>query len=115
MILFLVVCTFVGFILTLIAFIYFKAIRPQKRLYDIFIAQGIPGEPFVPIFGQLFDIIRASKQNKRLEYFNELAQKHVYHFLIGQGPLIRFMVLEPELLADVFGRSKAENYQKTSF
>jgi len=115
MILFLIVYTFFGLILVLITFIYFKLVRPQKRLYDNFKVQGIPCEPFVPIFGQLFDMIRANKQNKGLEYFNELAQKHGNYFLLSMGPLARFILLEPELLADVLSRSKAENYEKTSF
>jgi cytochrome P450 len=115
MVLLLIVYIFFGFILALTAFIYFKLVRPQKRIYDIFTAQGVPSEPFIPIFGQLFDLLRANKQNKRLEYFNELAQKHGYSYLLGFGPLTRFILLEPELLADVLGRSKAENYEKTTF
>jgi cytochrome P450 len=115
MILFIIVYTFFGFILALIGFLYFKLVRPQKRLYDNFKTQGIPGEPFIPIFGQLFDMIRANKQDKGLEYFNELAQKHGNNFLFNMGPLARFILLEPELLADVLSRSKAENYEKTSF
>ncbi len=64
MVLFPIVWTFFGFIFVLITFIYFKLVRPQKRLHDTFIAQGVPSEPFIPIFGQLFDLIRASKRNK---------------------------------------------------
>jgi cytochrome P450 len=109
-----IIYTFFGFVLTLITFIYFKVVRPQKRFYDIFKDQGIPCEPFVPIFGQLFDMIRANKQDKGMEYFNELARKHGNHFLFTMGPLPRFMLLEPELLADVLSRSKAEYYEKTS-
>jgi cytochrome P450 len=104
----------VGVVFAALSIIYLKLIRPQQRLYDAFRNQGIPCEPFIPIFGQLFDMIRANKENKGLEYFNELAQKHDYCFLLGLGPLPRFFLLKPELLADVFGHSNAENYQKTS-
>ncbi|UJR33337.1 hypothetical protein I4U23_020786 [Adineta vaga] len=111
MILFLIV----SILLVLITFIYLKIVRPQKRVYDILVAQGVPSEPFVPIFGQVFDIIRASKNNRTLEYFHKLAEKHGYFYLFGMGPLPRFVIIEPELLADVLGRSKAEYYEKTSF
>ncbi|CAF1457778.1 unnamed protein product [Rotaria sordida] len=103
-----------GCILALIAVIYFKLIYPQKRLYNIFKAQGIPGEPFIPLIGQLFDMMRASKENKGVEYFHELSQKNGSRYLFGFGPLTRLILLEPELIADVLGRSKADNYRKPS-
>ena len=106
---------FFGLIVAFVAVVYLKIIRPQKRSYDLFRAQGVPCEPFIPLFGQMFDVIRANRQNKDLEYFNQLAQKHGYHFLLSLGPLQRLFVLEPELLADVLSRSKAEYYGKTSF
>ncbi|CAF3017769.1 unnamed protein product [Rotaria sp. Silwood2] len=103
-----------GCILALTAFVYLKLIYPQKRLYNIFQAQGIPGEPFIPLVGQLFDMMRASKENKGVEYFHELSQKNGRRFLFGFGPLTRLVLLEAELIADVLGRSKAENYRKPS-
>ena len=115
MILLAIIYALFGLIAAFIAVIYWKIIRPQKRLYDILRAQGVSCEPFVPLFGQMFDVIRANKANKGMEYFNELAQKHGYYFLLSLGPLPRFFVLEPELLADVLSRSKAEYYGKTSF
>ncbi|CAF0897612.1 unnamed protein product [Adineta steineri] len=111
MLLLLIVFIFLAFL----TIIYLKLIRPQKQLHDIFVAQDVPSEPFVPIFGQLFDIIRATKQNRGMEYFNELAKKHHYYFLLGLGPLTRFIIVECELLADVLSRSKVEYYEKTSF
>ncbi|CAF1075920.1 unnamed protein product [Adineta steineri] len=71
----------------------------EERFSTTNSASGVPSEPFIPIFGQLFDIIRATKQNIGVEYFNELAKKHV----------------ECELLPDILSRSKAEYYEKTSF
>ncbi|CAF0729825.1 unnamed protein product [Adineta ricciae] len=103
------------FLLALVAFIYIKIVRPQKRIYDNLASQGVHSEPFVPVFGQIFDIIRANKQNKTLEYFNDLAKKHGYFYLMGMGPLQRLVVAEPGLLADILSRSKAEYYSKTSF
>ena len=115
MIFYIILHAFLGTILAVSLFIYFKVVCPQKRLYDSFKVQGVPCEPFVPIFGQLFDLIRANQQNKALEYFNDLAQKHGYCFLFGMGILPRLLLLEPELLADVLSRSKSEYYEKTSF
>jgi cytochrome P450 len=112
MVLLLIIYSIFGLILALSLFIYLKLIYPQQRLYNIFRAQGIPGESFIPIVGQLLDMLRASKENKGVEYFHELSQKHGYRFLFGFGPLTRLVLLEPELIADVLGRSKAENYRK---
>lgn len=47
-----------------------------------------------------------------MNYFEQLTQKHGYYFLFGFGPLIRVVLLEPDLIADVLSRSNAENYQK---
>ena len=30
-----------------------KLVRPEKRAYDILRAQGVPGEPFIPLLGPL--------------------------------------------------------------
>jgi membrane-associated PAP2 superfamily phosphatase len=49
---------FVTIVLATIVIVYLKVIRPQKRLYDIFRAQGIGGEPFVPLVGQLPELRR---------------------------------------------------------
>jgi hypothetical protein len=102
--------TILAFILVLGIVIYWKFVRSQKRVYDAFRAQGIPGEPFIPVFGQIFDQIRASKENRGVEYFYELSQKHGYCFLLNIGPLTRLVLLEPELIADFLSRSKAEYY-----
>src|SRR5689334_4639004 len=97
--------TILAFILLLIIFIYSKFVHTQKRLYNILRAQGIPGEPFIPVVGQLFDFIRASKEDRGVEYFYELSQKHGYYFLVGLGPLIRFVLLDPDLIGDMLSRS----------
>ncbi|CAF2984143.1 unnamed protein product [Rotaria sp. Silwood2] len=114
MILLFIIYIIFGFILIIGAYVYIKLIYPQKRLYDSFRAQGIPGEPFIPMVGQLFDMMRASKQNKGVEYFHELSQKNGSRFLFGFGPLTRLVLLEPESIADILGRSKSENYRKPS-
>jgi cytochrome P450 len=102
-------------ILGLIIIIYLKVVRPQKRLYDAFRAQGIVGEPFIPVIGQAFDMIRASKENRAVEYYYELSQKHGYCFLFGMGPFTRLVLLEPELIGDFLARSKGDIYQRPPF
>ncbi|CAF3828097.1 unnamed protein product [Rotaria sp. Silwood1] len=105
---------FITFILIIIAIIYFKLIHPEKRLYDEFHAQGIKGEPFVPLIGQLPQILRYRKADMGLDYFQELIRKHGNIFLMGFGPFTRIIVNEPDLLADVFSRTNALNYDKRS-
>ncbi|UJR34794.1 hypothetical protein I4U23_027575 [Adineta vaga] len=102
----------IGLILVLIGVIYFKLIHSQKQLYDAFRAQGIPGEPFIPLIGQIPDIIQAKKVGKGLDYFNELAQKHGYCYLLGLGHLTRIILAEPEVLSDVLSRENGINYRK---
>ncbi|UJR19064.1 hypothetical protein I4U23_022195 [Adineta vaga] len=102
----------IGLILALFTIIYFKLIYPQKHVYDVFRAQGIPGEPFIPLIGQLPDIIRANRVGKGLDYFNELAQKHGYCYLFGLGPLTRILLAEPDLISDVLSRENSSNYRK---
>ncbi|CAF1282161.1 unnamed protein product [Adineta ricciae] len=112
MITFIINYTTIGLVLALVAIIYIKLIRPQRQLYDVFRAQGIPGEPFIPFVGQLLDMIKANKAGKGLDYFNELAQKHGYCYLFGFGPLTRILLAEPEIISDVLSRENGPNYQK---
>ena len=98
-----------------LTFIFFKLVCRQKRVHDAFRAQGIPLEPSVPIFDQLFDEIRIKKPSKGLDYFNKLVQNNGYHFLLGVGPLPSCVLLESELLAEILGHSNTENYRKTAF
>jgi cytochrome P450 len=104
--------TFVTAILSTIVIVYLKVIRPQKRIYDIFRAQGIPGEPFVPIVGQLSEIRRYRKIDAVMEFSQDLTKKHGNVFLFGFGPTIRLAITEPELLADVYSRANTQNYIK---
>ena len=115
MMIFLILYTVCGALVTLITFIYFKLVRPQKKLHNVFRDQGVPCEKFVPIFGQLFDMNRAKKQDKGLEYFCELARKHGLVFFLNHGPMSRLELLDPDLIADVLSRSKDEIYQKPTF
>ena len=61
---------------------------------------------------QLPDIRRASENDTIVKYRMELIQKHGYLYVIGFGPSIRLVVLEPDMLADIFGRSHAQDYRK---
>ncbi|CAF0946841.1 unnamed protein product [Rotaria sp. Silwood1] len=104
--------TFVLIILVIIAIIYLKIIRPQRSIYDIFHAQGINGEPFVPLIGQLREIRRYRQAGGLIAYLESLAQKHGNMFLFNFGPLTRLVVAEPDLLADMFSRNNVQNYIK---
>ena len=95
-----------------ILILYIKLIRPSKRLYDIFRAQGITGEPFVPIIGQLPEIRRYRQADAAMIYQENLVRKHGNVFLFCFGPAIRLVITEPDLLADVYSRTNAQNYIK---
>ncbi|CAF3142636.1 unnamed protein product [Rotaria sp. Silwood2] len=94
--------------------IYWNWIRPQKRFYDDFCSQCIPGEPFVPLVGQWPEMRRASEKDAGVEYRMGLVQKHGYVYLTGFSPTIRLSVIEPDMIADIFGRTHAEDYRKPS-
>ena len=104
--------TILGSFLCIIFIVYWKFIRPPKRLYDIFHRQGISCEPFIPLVGQLLDIRRASENDATMAYRMELVRKHGYVYVVGFGPSTILVVLEPDMLADVFGRSHAQDYRK---
>ncbi|CAF2637780.1 unnamed protein product [Rotaria sp. Silwood2] len=104
---------FVIIILVTIATIYLKIIRPEKYIYDIFRAQGINGESFVPLIGQLLEMRRYRQADTSIAFYESLARKHGNIFLFGFGPLTRLVVTEPDLLADIFSRTNVQNYIKT--
>ncbi|CAF3487582.1 unnamed protein product [Rotaria sp. Silwood1] len=112
MILFLFLCAFVSISLTLVFIVYWKLIRPAKHCYDVFRRQGVSGEPFVPIIGQLREMNRARANDQYMAYYQALAEKHGHVFLMGFGPWTRLFVHDPDLLADVLGRSHAHDYTK---
>ena len=105
-------CTGLVLIFTVGLILYWKLVRPAKYIYDVLGKQGVKGEPFVPIFGQLADIRRHREEGRLLEYHEKLAEKHGLRYLIGLGPYPRLVVLEPELIADMVGRTHAQNYFK---
>ncbi|CAF1539469.1 unnamed protein product [Rotaria sordida] len=106
---------FVTIILLAIVIIYVKLIRPEKYLYDVLRAQGINGEPFVPLFGQLPEIRRYQQANTILAFHEDLARKHGNIYLFSFGPLTRLVITEPDLLADIFSRTNVQNYIKPPF
>lgn len=100
-------------ILVLIAIlIYWKLIRPEKYLFDYLREQGVPGEPFVPLIGQLPQLRRAREKSAVLEYLHSLHEKYGHYFLFSFGPLMRIVLAEPDMLADIVGRSHAHDYVK---
>jgi len=99
-------------ILIIIAIIYFKLIRPEKRVYDIFRAQGINGEPFIPLIGQISQLKRYREADMMMLYFEDLVKKYGNIFLFCFGPVVRLVINEPDLLADVLSRNNAQNYIK---
>ncbi|CAF3335177.1 unnamed protein product [Rotaria sp. Silwood1] len=113
MILLILIYSFVLFIVAAIAVIYFKLVYPAKKIYDVFRAQGICGEPFIPLFGQLSELRKQRNNDASMIYHEELVKKHGNVYLLGLGPLTHLVANEPDLLADVFSRNKASNYTKT--
>ena len=95
-----------------IVIIQFKLIRPQKKLYDTLRAQGVTGEPFVPLAGQAPEMNKKNNNDMVMTYHEELVKKHGHVFLIGFGPFTRLIINEPDLLADVLSRRNAYNYVK---
>ncbi len=62
-------------------------------------------------FKQIF-LRRASENDSTMNYRMELVRKHGYVYAIGFGPSIRLIVIEPDMLADIFGRAHAQDYGK---
>ncbi|UJR38124.1 hypothetical protein I4U23_030803 [Adineta vaga] len=92
--------------------IYWKLIRPGKRIYDILRAQGIPSEPFIPIIGQIPQLYQYSKQNKIMNFHEELCKKHGLVFVFGLGIYPRLVIQDADLIGDILGRAHSQYYQK---
>ncbi|CAF1048044.1 unnamed protein product [Didymodactylos carnosus] len=88
-------------ILILAAIIYFTLIHKQRQLYNAFRSQNIPGEPFVPIFGQLKQIRQYQNADKSMQWYLDLQAKHGNLYIISFGPLVRLIIIEPEYASDV--------------
>ncbi|CAM4927161.1 unnamed protein product [Rotaria socialis] len=84
----------------------------EKLLYDALRAQGVGCELFVSLFGQLPEIRRRRKTNSRMDFHQNRIQQHGNTYVFGFGPVIRLMINESDLLADVPDRSNARNYTK---
>ncbi|CAF1159005.1 unnamed protein product [Rotaria sordida] len=105
-------CIPVLILLITLAAIYFKLIRPGRRIYDIFRAQRINCEPFVPLFGQIYDFHRYQQADMRIAYHDDLIRKHGNVYLFSVGPAVHLVINEPDMLADVLRRNNAQNYVK---
>ncbi|CAF3853713.1 unnamed protein product [Rotaria sp. Silwood2] len=105
--------TFVTIIFLTFVIIYYKLIHPEKRLYAIFREQGVKCEPFVPLIGQLPQIRRSRKFGSPMDFHQKLIQKHGNIYIFGFGPVVRLMINEPDLLADILDRKNARNYTKS--
>ncbi|UJR17680.1 hypothetical protein I4U23_004578 [Adineta vaga] len=112
MILPIILYAILGLISFIIFRIYWKYIYLEKRFYDIFRNQGVPCEPFVPLVGQLSDIRRAMANDRAMDYRLNLVKKHGYIYVSAFGPTVRLNVIEPDMLADIFGRSHGQDYSK---
>ncbi|CAF3549200.1 unnamed protein product [Rotaria sp. Silwood1] len=102
---------FISIIFSLI-FIYWKFIRPTKYIYDILRSQGVRSEPFIPIIGQLPELRRYREEGRLLGYHQKLTEKHGLVYLFFLGPYTRLVIQEPDLIADIVGRTSAQNYIK---
>lgn len=99
---------------TFLLIIYWKCIRQAKSMYDILHRQGIPGEPFVPILGQLVKVRQSRAKNRFMIYVDDLQKTHGNIFHFGFGPFIYLFINDPDMIANIFNRSHAQNYTRTS-
>ncbi|CAF1247068.1 unnamed protein product, partial [Didymodactylos carnosus] len=70
-------------------------------MYNAFKSQNIPGEPFLPILGQLRQMRQYASADKNMQYFVDLQSKHGCIYLFSFGPLVRLVITEPNLISDV--------------
>ncbi|CAF1199913.1 unnamed protein product [Rotaria sp. Silwood1] len=112
MVLELLLYTFFILIIFSLTFIYWKFIRPTKYIYDILRSQGVRSEPFIPIIGQLPELRRYREEGRLLGYHQKLTEKHGLVYLFFLGPYTRLAIQEPDLIADIVGRTSAQNYIK---
>ena len=95
---------------TILIVIYWTLIHPQKHIYDALRSQGVPGEPFVPLIGQLRSLKTARDNDALMPFHMDLVRKHGHVYIIGFGPSIRVSVMEPEMIADILARSSSQDF-----
>jgi hypothetical protein len=100
---------------SIIFIIHWKLIHSGKCVYDALRNQGIPGEPVKPLIGQFFDMRRGVKNDNDIIFWTSLIDKHGYLSVFCLGPLTHLFVAEPDIIAEVLGRSYTQNYIKPTF
>lgn len=103
---------FIAIVFVLLLAIYIVFVRPEKATYDALRRQGVPGEPFIPLIGQLLDIRKYRKDNRPMDFFENLVMRHGNKFLFCFGPIARLALSDPDLISDVVSRKNAANYVK---
>lgn len=96
----------------IITIIYYKIVHPEKIVYEFLRAQGVNGEPFIPFFGQISRLSHYRNNDVMLGFYEDLIARHGHTVLFGFGPVTRLFVNEPDMIADVLSRTKAQYYVK---
>ena len=81
---------FVTILIVVLGTIYFKLVYSEKKMYDVFRAQGIPGEPFVPIIGQISKLRKDREMDTQMSYLQELKGKIWKYILIWFWPTFSY-------------------------
>ncbi|CAF0872601.1 unnamed protein product [Didymodactylos carnosus] len=101
----------VGIICIFLCYIYYNFVYKEKQIYNSFKSQGIPGEPFIPIIGQLRDIRQYTRADKFMQYHIDLQQKYGNIYTMMFGPVMRLYIHEPDYIGDVL-RKYTKFYNK---
>ncbi|CAF0981393.1 unnamed protein product [Adineta steineri] len=88
-------------IILILLIICYKLIEKPRQIYNALRLQGIPGDPFIPIFSQLKEHRRYYESDKHMEFYMDLEKKHGSRFILPIGPIVNLVILNAELISEV--------------
>ncbi|CAF0962863.1 unnamed protein product [Adineta steineri] len=88
-------------IILILLIICYKLIEKPRQIYNALRLQGVPGDPFIPIFGQLKEHRRYYESDKHMEFYMDLEKKHGSRFILPIGPIVNLVILDADLISEV--------------
>lgn len=78
-----------------------KLIFKPRKIYNVLRSQGINGEPFVPIYGQIEQLRKYFELEKQMDYQMDLEKKYGNKFILSVGPVINLVITDPDLIGEI--------------
>ncbi|CAF1207772.1 unnamed protein product [Adineta ricciae] len=98
---------FVLILIVLLILIYYKLTYKSKEIYEKLRSQNVPGEPFVPIFGQIKEFRKYFQLDKPMEYQIDLQGKYGDLFVFSMGPFVTLVIIDADLICEILTKKNS--------